>query len=100
MTIPGLSLFYAGLVGRKNVLSVLMHCFMITAIMSVLWVVCGYSIAFGEGNEIWGGMGRTSQKILTASDLSDGLPDYLFFAFQMTFLSSLQPLWWVRLWSV
>ena len=40
MTIPGLSLFYAGLVGRKNVLSVLMHCFMITAIMSVLWVVC------------------------------------------------------------
>ena len=85
MTIPGLSLFYAGLVGRKNVLSVLMHCFMITAIMSVLWVVCGYSIAFGEGNEIWGGMENIFAKGLSASDLSDGLPDYLFFAFQMTF---------------
>ena len=56
MTIPGLSLFYAGLVGRKNVLSVLMHCFMITAIMSVLWVVCGYSIALGTGNSYWGGL--------------------------------------------
>ncbi len=46
MTIPGLSLFYAGLVRRKNVLSVLMHCFIITALMSVVWLVCGYSIAF------------------------------------------------------
>jgi len=86
MTIPGLSLFYAGLVGRKNVLSVLMHCFMITAIMSVLWVVCGYSIAFGESGSLWGGLGDMFAKDLTHKDMSDdGLPDILFFGFQMTF---------------
>ena len=86
MTIPGLSLFYAGLVGRKNVLSVLMHCFMITAIMSILWLVCGYSIALGESSPYWGGFGEIFAKNLTADGMSDdGLPDYLVFAFQMTF---------------
>ena len=85
MTIPGLSLFYAGLVGRKNVLSVLMHCFMITAIMSVIWVICGYSIALGEGNSLWGGLNDIFAKGMSASDLSGGLPTFLVFAFQMTF---------------
>ena len=86
MTIPGLSLFYAGLVARKNVLSVLMNCFMITAVMSVVWVVCGYSIAFGEANPYWGGLDHLFAKGITTSGMSDGgLPDYLFFAFQMTF---------------
>ena len=86
MTIPGLSLFYAGLVGRKNVLSVLMHCFMITAIMSILWLVCGYSIALGDASPYWGGFGEIFAKNLTADGMSDaGLPDYLVFAFQMTF---------------
>mgnify|MGYP002012402029 FL=1 len=86
MTIPGLSLFYAGLVGRKNVLSVLMHCFMITAIMSILWLVCGYSIALGDASPYWGGLGEIFAKNLTADGMSDaGLPDYLVFAFQMTF---------------
>ena len=66
MTIPGLSLFYAGLVGRKNVLSVLMHCFMITAIMSILWLVCGYSIALGDASPYWGGFGEIFAKNLTA----------------------------------
>ena len=78
MTIPGLSLFYAGLVGRKNVLSVLMHCFMITAIMSILWLVCGYSIALGESSPYWGGLGEIFAKNLTADGMSDaGLPDYM-----------------------
>ena len=69
MTIPGLSLFYAGLVGRKNVLSVLMHCFMITAIMSVLWVVCGYSIAFGGASPYFGGL----EKIFASGVTQDTL---------------------------
>ncbi|MDP6859624.1 MAG: hypothetical protein QF426_07370, partial [Verrucomicrobiales bacterium] len=47
MTIPGLSLFYGGLVKSKNILSVLMQCFFITAVMSILWVICGYSLAAG-----------------------------------------------------
>ena len=50
MTIPGLSLFYGGLVRVKNVLSVLMQCFAITCLVSVIWLVVGYSLAFGEGN--------------------------------------------------
>jgi len=86
MTIPGLSLFYAGLVARKNVLSVLMNCFIITAVMSVVWVICGYSIAFGEASPYWGGFGHLFAKGITTSGMSEGgLPDYLFFAFQMTF---------------
>ena len=86
MTIPGLSLFYAGLVARKNVLSVLMNCFIITAVMSVVWVICGYSIAFGGANPYWGGLDHLFASGITTSGMSDGgLPDYLFFAFQMTF---------------
>ena len=89
MTIPGLSLFYAGLVGRKNVLSVLMHCFMITAIMSVLWVVCGYSIALGTGNSFWGGLENIFAKGINTDDLSGAgsksIPQFLVFGFQMTF---------------
>src|SRR3954469_23290695 len=59
MTLPGLALFYAGLVRAKNVLSVLMQCFAITCIVTLAWVVCGYSIAFGEGNAWWGGLGKS-----------------------------------------
>ncbi len=61
MTIPGLSLFYAGMVRSKNVLSVLMQCFAITALMTVLWVIYGYNLAFGDGgsmNAFWGGFGK------------------------------------------
>ena len=90
MTIPGLSLFYAGLVRRKNVLSVLMHCFMIMAVMSVLWLVCGYSLAFGEANPYWGGSAKlfagevdASSTVVGAS--GEAIPEYLFMAFQMTF---------------
>lgn len=62
MTLPGLALFYAGLVRSKNVLSVLMQCFAITCLASVLWIVCGYSIAFGDGGAgqaWWGGLGKS-----------------------------------------
>ena len=61
MTIPGLSLFYAGLVRSKNVLSVLMQCFTICCLMSILWLVVGYSLAFGDGgslNQFVGGLGN------------------------------------------
>jgi len=54
MTIPGLSLFYAGLVRKKNVLSVLMHCFAIACVMSIVWLVGGYSLAFSEGGFFMG----------------------------------------------
>jgi ammonium transporter, Amt family len=89
MTIPGLSLFYAGLVRRKNVLSVLMHCFMILAVMSVLWLVCGYSLAFGEANPYWGGLANVFAGGVDASSTvgasGEAIPKYLFMAFQMTF---------------
>ena len=59
---------------------------MITAIMSILWLVCGYSIALGDASPYWGGFGEIFAKNLTTDGMSDaGLPDYLVFAFQMTF---------------
>ena len=58
MTIPGLALFYAGMVRAKNVLSVLMQCFAITALMTVLWSFYGYSIAFGGEGAFWGGFDK------------------------------------------
>ena len=85
MTIPGLSLFYAGLVGRKNVLSVLMHCFMITAVMSVLWLIFGYSFAFGDASPYFGGFGSILASGITAESMSGDIPEFLFFGFQMTF---------------
>ena len=59
MTMPGLALFYGGLVRSRNVLSVLMHCFSVCALASILWLICGYSLAFGDGGEnnfIFGGL--------------------------------------------
>jgi len=85
MTLPGLALFYGGLVRARNVLSVFMQCFAIAALMSVLWLVAGYSIAFGDGNAIWGGLGKAFLNGVTADTLSGTLPEVLFFAFQMTF---------------
>jgi len=59
MTLPGLALFYGGLVRARNVLSVLMHCISIACLMSILWLVLGYSIAFGPGESgYWGGLGK------------------------------------------
>ncbi|SPH17785.1 Ammonium transporter NrgA [Defluviimonas aquaemixtae] len=85
MTLPGLALFYGGLVRARNVLSVFMHCFAIACLMSVLWFVAGYSIAFGGDGPLWGGLGRAFLAGVDAETLSGTLPEVLFFAFQMTF---------------
>ncbi|KNG94108.1 ammonium transporter [Pseudaestuariivita atlantica] len=85
MTLPGLALFYGGLVRSRNVLSVFMHCFAIASVMSVLWLVAGYSIAFGDGNAYWGGLGKSFLNGVDADTVSDTIPEVLFFAFQMTF---------------
>ena len=60
MTLPGLALFYGGLVRARNLLSVLMHCFSICCLVSVLWLALGYSLAFDQGNTVIGGLGRHS----------------------------------------
>ncbi len=86
MTLPGLALFYGGLVRARNVLSVFMHCFSIACLMSILWLVAGYSIAFGDGGSgLWGGLGKAFLNGVDADSLSGTLPEVLFFAFQMTF---------------
>lgn len=85
MTLPGLALFYGGLVRARNVLSVFMHCYAIACLMSVLWFAFGYSIAFGEGNAVWGGLGKMFLSGIDADTLSGTIPEVLFFAFQMTF---------------
>ncbi|WP_405111733.1 ammonium transporter [Phaeobacter sp. BS52] len=86
MTLPGLALFYGGLVRARNVLSVFMQCYAIACLMSVLWLAFGYSIAFGGGTSgIWGGLEKMFLSGVTADSLSGTLPEVLFFAFQMTF---------------
>ena len=86
MTLPGLALFYGGLVRSRNVLSVFMHCYAIACLMSVLWFFVGYSIAFGSGTSgFWGGLDKLGLSGVTADSLSGTLPEILFFAFQMTF---------------
>lgn len=85
MTLPGLALFYAGLVRSQNVLSVLMNCFAIAATVSILWFAVGYSIAFGDGNAWWGGLGKSFLSGVTIDSVSGTIPETLFFMFQMTF---------------
>ncbi|MDA0241408.1 MAG: ammonium transporter [Proteobacteria bacterium] len=86
MTLPGLALFYAGLVRSKNVLSVLMHCIAIACLASVVWLVAGYSIAFGtDTNAWWGGLSKVFLKGVGTESLSGDIPENVFFMFQMTF---------------
>ena len=85
MTIPGLALFYAGMVRSKNVLSVLMQCFAITGLMSILWAFFGYSLAFEEGNGFIGGTGKFFLSGVTVDSLSGTIPETVFMTFQMTF---------------
>ncbi|AHD00955.1 ammonium transporter [Leisingera methylohalidivorans] len=86
MTLPGLALFYGGLVRARNVLSVFMHCYAIACLMSVLWLAFGYTIAFGSGTSgLWGGLDKMFLNGVSADSLSGTLPEVLFFAFQMTF---------------
>ena len=88
MTIPGLSLFYAGLVRSKNVLSVLMQCFALTGLMSLLWFALGYTLAFGSHDEQgpWiGDLGNVFLMGITAESTSGSIPTMAFVMFQMTF---------------
>ena len=86
MTLPGLSLFYAGLVRTKNVLSVLMQCFAIAVTISILWLVVGYSIAFGPSESAyWGGLSRMFFSGIDINSMSGDIPETVFAAFQMTF---------------
>ena len=85
MTIPGLSLFYGGLVRVKNILSVLMQCFAITCMVSLLWVIIGYSLAFSEGGPLLGGFDQILLAGVTEGSMSGDIPESVFVMFQMTF---------------
>ena len=88
MTLPGLALFYGGLVGRRNVLSVLMQCFTIAGIVTFLWVIVQYSLAFSNGgalNQWVGGFGSAFLAGVTVDSLSGTAPETIFIAFQLTF---------------
>jgi len=88
MTIPGLALFYGGMVRSKNVLSVLMQCFAITSLVSILWMVFGYSMAFEDGGSMnaWvGGLSKAFLSGVTVDALSGTIPESVFMTFQMTF---------------
>jgi Amt family ammonium transporter len=88
MTIPGLALFYGGLVRTKNVLSILMQCFAITCMVSIVWVLFAYSLAFGDGgagNAWLGGMGKALMASIGVNTLKGDIPETVFAMFQMTF---------------
>lgn len=94
MTVPGLSLFYAGMVRTKNVLSVFMQCFAITALITILWMIYGYSMAFDTTgmvedvvnlNSVIGGLGKAFMAGVTTDTLVLGIPESVFATFQMTF---------------
>ena len=88
MTIPGLSLFYAGLVRSKNVLSVLMQCFAITCLASLIWFVCGYSFGLGDGGSMQWFVGNLDNFLMgniSEDAMSGDIPESVFAMFQMTF---------------
>ena len=87
MTLPGLALFYGGLVRRRNVLSVLMQCFAIACAVSIIWVVCGYSMSFSEGilGNLVGGFSAAMLSGVSFDSVSGTLPETVFVMFQMTF---------------
>ncbi len=85
MTIPGLALFYAGMVRSKNVLATMMQCFAITALVTVLWALYAYSVAFGDASPYWGGLGKAFLSSVKIDSLNGTIPETVFMAFQMTF---------------
>jgi Amt family ammonium transporter len=85
MMIPGLAMFYAGLVRTRNVLSVFMHCFGITAVITVIWTIFGYSVAFSEGSPFLGDLSKAMLSGITGDQLSGTIPELVFFVFQLTF---------------
>jgi len=87
MTLPGLALFYGGLVRSKNALSILMQCFALTCVVSLLWVVAGYGLAFGDGGawNAWIGAGKALLAGVARDSVSGTIPESVFVMFQMTF---------------
>ncbi|MBC8186965.1 MAG: ammonium transporter [Proteobacteria bacterium] len=85
MTLPGLALFYGGLVRSKNVLSILMQCLISAGLIGVLWIVVGYTLAFGEGNSIVGDLSKLGLAGIGSDTLSGTIPEYVFVAFQGMF---------------
>ena len=85
MTLPGLALFYGGLVSSKNIVSVLMEHFALACVVSIIWVVAGYSLAFSAGNDWIGGLSNFFMKSINVDSVSGTIPESLFATFQMTF---------------
>ncbi|HEX5755488.1 MAG TPA: ammonium transporter, partial [Arenimonas sp.] len=85
MTIPGLALFYGGMVRKMNVLAIVMQSFAICCLITILWMVAGYSIAFSDGTAYFGGLSNLLLKNLTAGSISGSIPESVFMIFQMTF---------------
>jgi Amt family ammonium transporter len=88
MTIPGLALFYGGMVRKMNVLSTVMQSFAVTCLVTVLWMIAGYSLAFTEGNALVGGLGQfflSGMTLESVNDLAKTIPESVFMTFQMTF---------------
>ncbi|MBI1451953.1 MULTISPECIES: ammonium transporter [Acinetobacter] len=85
MTIPGLALFYGGMVRKKNVLSTMAHSFVAAGIVSLTWVIVGYSLAFSEGNAFIGSLDKVMLSGITTEVLTGTIPEILFVIFQMTF---------------
>ena len=86
MTLPGLSLFYGGLVRARNVLSILMQCFTIACVMSLLWFVVGYSLAFSGDGAYIGNLDKAFLRGVTTESLTGTIPESVFIVFQMTFI--------------
>jgi Amt family ammonium transporter len=85
MTLPGLALFYGGLVRTRNVLSVLMQCFALCCVISLIWVAFGYSLAFAEGNALIGGLSKVWMRGVEIDTVSGAIPETVFAMFQLTF---------------
>jgi Amt family ammonium transporter len=118
MTVPGLALFYGGMVRKMNVLATVMQSFAVTCLVTVLWMIVGYSLAFTEGNQFFGGASRVllnGMNVDSINDLAKTIPESVYMCFQMTFaiitpalicgafadrmkFSAL--LWFIGLWSV
>jgi len=85
MTIPGLALFYGGLVGKKNIVSTISQSFMITCVVTLIWFVCGYSLTFGEGNLYIGDLSKLFLKGIDVASLNMTIPQTVFICYQLTF---------------
>jgi len=85
MTIPGVALFYGGMVRKKNTLAIIMQSFAITCLITIVWMVVGYSLAFDAGNAVVGGLGKMFLNGMTVNALSGSIPESVFMVFQMTF---------------